>query len=224
MRILITIIISAYFTSCSDPNTESKVEEVRILNQNFLELVGTNWYYEPLPIPPAPISEESTRDDSIKFRKDTLEYGALLDNRQLDTSVLKIYLLDTLTTYKDLSLLEKISSPTYFEANFSINTSWIKLVRKLIKFDNPERFDINQVTETGNYTLVTESEFEDTTDNKRRIGRMTMSRVALSPDNKRGVFYYAFTCGGLCGWGSLVFVERKGSEWKIIGQRGMWVS
>lgn len=224
MRILITIIISAYFTSCSDPNTESKVEEVRILNQNFLELVGTNWYYEPLPIPPAPISEESTRDDSIKFRKDTLEYGALLDNRQLDTSVLKIYLLDTLTTYKDLSLLEKISSPTYFEANFSINTSWIKLVRKLIKFDNPERFDINQVTETGNYTLVTESEFEDTTDNKRRIGRMTMSRVALSPDNKRGVFYYTFTCGGLCGWGSLVFVERKGSEWKIIGQRGMWVS
>lgn len=224
MRILITFTIFGIFTSCRCTNTEREGEEVRILNQNFLELVGTNWYYEPIPIPPAPLSEKSTRDDSLRFIEDTLQFGELLDNRQLDTSVLKIYLYDTLITYKANDFLEGMLGKENFEANFPVDTTWIKLIRKLNRIEEPKGFEVNQITETGNYTLVTESEFNDTTDNKRRIGIMTMSRVAFSPDNKRGVFYYDFTCGGLCGWGSLVFIEKQGVAWKIVGERQMYVS
>lgn len=222
MRPLRIILLFGIITGCNFETAGQN--ELNVLNQTFIELVGTDWYYEPLPPPPMPLWEESTRDDSLRFKEDTLEYGELLDNRQLDTCVLKIYLYDTLTTYKANDFLEGMLSKNNFEANFPVDTTWIKLIRKLNRIEEPKAFDINQVTETGSYTLVSKAEFNNTTDSKRRIGIMTMSRVAFSPDNKRGVFYYDFTCGGLCGWGSLVFIEKQEGAWKIVGERQMWVS
>lgn len=218
------IIILGLLTSCISNTTEKESEELNILNQKFIELVGTEGYYEPLPVPPMPLWEESTREDSLRYEKESAEFENRLNNRKLDTSVLKIYLYDSLTSYESNDFLDGMLSPKNFEANFPVDTTWIKLIRKLNRIESPKEFDINQITETGNYTLVTESEFKDTTDNKRRIGIMTMSRVAFSSDKKRAVFYYTFTCGGLCGWGSLVFIEKEGKEWKIVGQREMWVS
>jgi hypothetical protein len=224
MRKSLIIIVLASLSSCISTTTEKENEELNILNQKFIELIGTEWYFEPLPIPPMPIWEESTREDSLRFEKESAEIKVLLNNRKLDTTVLKIYLFDTLTTYESNDRIERILNLENFEANFPVDTSWIKLIKKLNQIESPKRLDISKITQTGNYTLVTKSEFNDTTDNKRRIGSMTMSRVAFSTDNRRAVFYYTFSCGRLCGWGSIVFVERKGEEWIIVGQREMWVS
>lgn len=224
MRLLVKIFVLGLLSSCNSNTTKKKTEELNILNQTFLELVGTEWYYEPLPIPPMPLWEESTREDSLQFKRDSIEFEALLDNRKLDRSELKIYLLNTLTTYKKNDFLEGILNPQNFEANFPVDTTWISLIRKLNQIGTKKEFDVNIISQTGNYTLVTESEFNDTTDNKRRIGIMTVSRVAFSENDKRAVFYYSFSCGRLCGWGSIVFVERKGETWEIVGQREMWVS
>ncbi|WP_339903114.1 hypothetical protein [uncultured Cyclobacterium sp.] len=224
MKVSLIIIILGLLTSCNSNTTEMDNEELNILNQKFIELIGIEGSYEPLPVPPMPLWEESTREDSLRYEKESAEFENLLNNRKLGTSVLKIYLYDSLTTYKSNDFLDGILSPNNFEANFPVDTTWIKLIRKLNGIEDPKGFDINQITETGNYTIVTKAEFNDTTDNKRRIGMMTMSRVAFSPAKQRGVFYYTFTCGSLCGWGSLVFIERKGAEWKIVGQRNMWVS
>jgi hypothetical protein len=199
-------------------------EEINILNQKFLELVGTEGYYEPLPIPPMPLGEESSRKDSIQYEIESAEFDSLLKNRKLDTSVLKIYLYDSLTTYKSNDFLEGMLSPNNFEANFPVDTTWIKLIRKLNQIESPIYIDLNQITKTGNYTLVSKSELQDTTDNKRKIGTMVMSRIAFDNDRKKGVFYYSFVCGSLCGWGNLVFIQKEGHEWKIIGQREMWIS
>jgi hypothetical protein len=224
MRKSLIIIISLLLTSCISTTTNNENEEFDILNQKFMELVGTDWYYEPLPIPPMPLMEESTREDSLRFENENAEFEALLKNRKLDTSVLKIFLYDTLTSYKSNDRIERILTLENFEANFPVDTTWIRLIRKLNLIEAPKGFDINRITETGNYKLVTKSEFNDTTDNKRRIGSMTMSRVAFSQNKERAVFYYTFTCGRLCGWGTIVFLERKGQEWEIVGQREMWVS
>lgn len=224
MRVSVIIIILGLVSSCNTNTTEKNNEELNVLNQMFLELVGTEGYYEPLPVPPMPLSEESTKQDSLQYEKENAEFGSLLKNRKLDTSVLKIYLYDSLTVYKSNNFLEGILSFKNFEANFPVDTSWVKLIRKLNQIDRPLRIDLNRISNTGKYTLVTKSEFQDTTDNKRRVGSMTMSRIAFSQDNKKGVFYYSFVCGSLCGWGNLVFIVREGSEWKIVGQREMWIS
>ncbi|MFZ6664709.1 hypothetical protein [Peijinzhouia sedimentorum] len=224
MRVSFIIIILSFLISCNSTTTKKECEELNILNQKFIELVGTGWYYEPLPVPPMPLWEESSQEDSLRFGNESTEFEELLNNRRLDTSELKIYLYDTLTTYKSNDFLEGILGQENFEANFPVDTTWIKLIRKLNRIENPKGFDINQITKTGNYTLVTESEFNDTTDYKRRIGMMTMSRVAFSENKERAVFYYTFSCGRLCGWGSIVFLARKDKEWEIVGQREMWVS
>ena len=224
MRVSVIMIILGLLTSCISKTTEKESEELNILNQKFIELVGTEDYYEPLPVPPMPLWEESTREDSLRYEKESAEFENLLTNRKLDTSVLKIYLYDSLTTYESNDFLDGMLSPKNFEANFPVDTTWIKLIRKLNRIESPKRIDLSQITQTGKYTLVTRPEFNDTTDNKRRIGAMTMSRVAFSADNNRGVFYYDFVCGSLCGGGSLVFIEKEGKEWKIVGQREMWVS
>ena len=224
MRISIIIFIGV-LTCCNQGVTEKETtEELNVLNQTFIDLVGTEWYYEPLPPPPLPLWEESTHEDSLRFKIDSIEYEAKLNNRKLDTSELKVFLHDSLTTYKSYDRLDDILTLGNFEANFPVDTSWIRLIRKLNQIDNPKRLDLSKISQTGNYTLVSDSEFKDTTDNKRKIGMMTLSRVAFSENYERAVFYYTFICGSLCGWGSIVFVERKGEKWKIIGKRGMWVS
>ncbi|HRZ48519.1 MAG TPA: hypothetical protein P5338_03900, partial [Bacteroidales bacterium] len=96
MRKSLIIIVIAFLSSCISTTTEKENEELNILNQKFIELIGTEWYYEPLPIPPMPIWEESTREDSLRFEKESAEFEVLLNNRKLDTTVLKIYLFDTL--------------------------------------------------------------------------------------------------------------------------------
>lgn len=217
------LFILGLLTGCISSSTETKSEELNILNQLFIELVGTDFYFLPLPPPPMPLGEEATRKDSLSFEKEHLDFEQLLKTRKLDTSVLQIYLHDSLITY-DGDDLEGLLGTTNFEANFQVDTTWIDLVRKLNRIESPIGFDINQFTQTGNYTLVSKSEFSDTTDNKTKVGALTLSRVALSHDQQRGVFYYDFICGGLCGGGSLVFIERIGTEWKIVGQRVMWVS
>ena len=209
-------------TSCKTDTVEK--EELNVLNQTFIELVGTEWYYEPLPPPPMPLWEKSTRDDSLRFIKDSIEFETQLNNIKLDTSELKMFLYDTLTTFKSYDRLERILTPNNFQANFPVDTSWIRLIRKLNQIEKPKKLNLTKINQTGNYSLVSETEFKDTTDNKRRIGIVTLSRVAFSENKERAIFYYSFSCGRLCGWGSIVFVERKGEEWKIVGQREMWVS
>lgn len=224
MRISVIIIILGFLTSCNSATIEKEAEELNVLNQTFMELVGTEWYFEPLPVPPMPLCAESTKEDSLRFKKESIEFETLLNNRKLDTSELKIFLYDTLTTYKSNDFLEGVLTNRNFDANFPVDTSWIKLIRKLNQMDAPLNFNLTEINQTGNYNLVSQEEFNDTTDNKRRIGIMTLSRVAFSENLKRGVFYYSFYCGRLCGWGNIVFVEKKGDEWKIVGQREMWVS
>ena len=217
------LIILGLLTGCISNSTETKSEELNILNQLFIELVGTDRYFLPLPTPTMPLGEEASREDSLRFEKEQLDLEQLLKTRKLDTSVLKIYLHDSLINY-DGDDLEELLGKTNFKANFPVDTTWIDLIKKLNRIESPIGFDINQITKTGNFTLVSKLEFNDTTDNKTRVGALTMSRVALSHDQKRGVFYYDFICGGLCGGGSLIFIERIGTEWKIVEERVMWVS
>ena len=224
MRILTITIFLGILIGCDQGTTGSETEELNVLNQTFLYLVRTEWYYEPPPPPPMPLFEESTKEDTLRYKSEILEYKAKMNNRQEDSSELQIYLSDTLRTYKGNERLENILSLENFDVNFPVDTSWIVLIRKLNQIQSPKKFDLRKIEKTGKYVLVSKSEFNDTTEYKRKIGKMTFSRVAFSDNQKRGVFYYAFQCGRLCGWGSIVFVEKKGKNWEIVGERGMWVS
>ena len=211
-------------SGCVNSMSEKDSEEINIITQNFVELMGTRWYYEPLSIPPMAVAKNSTKEDSIRFNNEIIESQFRLNNRKLDTSELQVFLFDTLVTYKGDREFESILSPENFENNFPVDTSWIKLIGKLNQIEKTKKLDLTEINQIGKYTLVSYQEFKDTTGTKRKIGTLVFSRVAFDKNKTRGVFYYSFVCGGLCGGGSIVFVEKIDDKWQIIGQREMWVS
>lgn len=55
-------------------------------------------------------------------------------------------------------------------------------------------------------------------------GHMWLSRVGFSPDGKQALFYVGNWCGGICGTGSYVVMERHGASWKIAKEVFIWMS
>ncbi|HUM47368.1 MAG TPA: hypothetical protein PLD84_10590, partial [Chitinophagales bacterium] len=56
-------------------------------------------------------------------------------------------------------------------------------------------------------------------DGKCGIGKVSLSKVFLEKSKDRGILYCNFYCGGLCGYGSILIIEKQNGRWKIIEQR-----
>jgi len=55
-------------------------------------------------------------------------------------------------------------------------------------------------------------------------GILTLSRVGFNAERTQALFYFSNRCGGLCGAGSYVVMEKRGSDWVISKEIEMWVS
>jgi hypothetical protein len=55
-------------------------------------------------------------------------------------------------------------------------------------------------------------------------GHLALSRIGFSEDGKQALLYASNWCGGKCGTGSYVVMEKHGSTWKILKEVFIWVS
>jgi len=55
-------------------------------------------------------------------------------------------------------------------------------------------------------------------------GFLTLSRVGFSADGKQAMFYSTNGCGGKCGTGTYVIMEKPGASWRVVKEILMWVS
>jgi hypothetical protein len=55
-------------------------------------------------------------------------------------------------------------------------------------------------------------------------GFLSLSRVGFSTDGKQAVFYSRNGCGGKCGTGTYVVMEKVDSSWKVVKEILIWVS
>jgi hypothetical protein len=55
-------------------------------------------------------------------------------------------------------------------------------------------------------------------------GIMTFSRVGFSEDGTQALFYVSNQCGGLCGAGMYVVMEKRNGSWSIEKEIEMWIS
>jgi len=55
-------------------------------------------------------------------------------------------------------------------------------------------------------------------------GIMTFSRVGFSEDGTQALFYLSNHCGGLCGTGMYVVMEKRNGSWAIEKEIEMWIS
>jgi hypothetical protein len=55
-------------------------------------------------------------------------------------------------------------------------------------------------------------------------GLLTFSRVGFSTDGAQALLYVSSNCGGLCGGGYYVVMERHNGRWVIEKEINVWVS
>jgi hypothetical protein len=55
-------------------------------------------------------------------------------------------------------------------------------------------------------------------------GIATISRVGFSVDGTQALFYISNVCGGLCGGGSYVVMEKRDGRWMISKEIEKWIS
>jgi hypothetical protein len=55
-------------------------------------------------------------------------------------------------------------------------------------------------------------------------GLLTFSRLGFSADGTQAFFYYSNRCGGLCGVGCYVVMEKHDGRWVVQKEIEMWVS
>ncbi len=55
-------------------------------------------------------------------------------------------------------------------------------------------------------------------------GIVTFSRVGFSADGTQAFFYWSLSCGGLCGSGDYVFMEKQSGHWETVDEIQVWVS
>jgi hypothetical protein len=55
-------------------------------------------------------------------------------------------------------------------------------------------------------------------------GFFQLSRVGLSARLDEALVYVSWSCGPLCGYGDLLLLSKKNSEWKVVNRARLWVS
>lgn len=55
-------------------------------------------------------------------------------------------------------------------------------------------------------------------------GIITFSRVGFNKERTQALVYVGIGCGGLCGDGSFMFLEKINGKWSIRGNKNLWVS
>lgn len=86
------------------------------------------------------------------------------------------------------------------------------------KFTLPKQAWVRPTAETELLPLWNSSE------SLRRLGYLTLSGVGFNPSRTQALFYVEHMCGGLCGGGWYVLMERVGGGWEVRDKHYTWIS
>jgi hypothetical protein len=53
---------------------------------------------------------------------------------------------------------------------------------------------------------------------------IAVSPVSISADGNTAILYAEQHCGALCGGGAFYVLERRDATWRVVGDKGLWVS
>ncbi|NPD47182.1 hypothetical protein [Lentimicrobium sp. S6] len=200
------------------------MEEIEIINQTLVELLSEDWYYEKGSPPPKPLSINATKIDSAKYIQYLSEYEISKTNKKIDTSRLIVILKDSLIAIPSRIKLGYIADIKYFKTNYSADTSFISLIKKLKSFTVGKPLNTSEIKNIGRFDIIKLTDLEHIKKPYGKIGYIRYSKVAFDSSHRRACVYFDFNHTTLFGYGTILFLEKSGTKWTIIGQFGQWVS
>ena len=124
--------------------------------------------------------------------------------------------------HRDFQRVLNLDWESKYETHVPKGEEWKELVSEAIdiKNENDLIFKLGQV---GEFFLISIQESDKLSD-KDIDGVISFSDVAFDIDRSKAVIYVAFLCGGECGYGNLYFLSKDNQDWKVVGERGFWIS
>lgn len=227
-------------------------EEFNAINDIFLELIDTGYYYNdwvPPLIPDKYLIDYAKHPH--KYRNElkqidkvypSFNYSKRLIDTKGDTGKLREF-KDRFEKYADSiknlydtrRLLLFVRDSLYSTSNYEKED-----LRKVARRDSTlfeisykhkyktREFNFFNIQNTGKYELTNE-EYPDqkvriSTKDIKEIGQLTFSRVVFDSEFKNGFFFYRFYKASLNAFELLIFIEKINGKWIIKEKIGLWVS
>ncbi|NVK03408.1 MAG: hypothetical protein HWD92_01235 [Flavobacteriia bacterium] len=203
--------MTLFFVSCASDSERRLDEELVLINDVFMEIMGPEWTHEPPHSPPVLWPRDSSRTDSLNYIRDSTAYADKMERQSLKAPYLLLGITGALLPYEPLR--------THMDTT-SYKTGWRKLEQDLVKISEQRSFELSKLTEVGKYKI--ERITKETEDSlwHNSIGFLRFSRVAFSTGLDSAVFDYFFLCGGYCGHGGVVCAQKVDGKWEIVD----WIS
>ena len=103
-----------------------------------------------------------------------------------------------------------------------------ELLKKLENNNLGERvLDSSKIAKLDKIKIVFENNLDYSIEkygSDKIIGTIDISRISFNKTLTIGYFYYEVYCGGDCGWGELIKIEKEKETWKIVDSLISWVS
>ena len=158
--------------------------------------------------------------------------------KKIDNEIITLHnkMFGDTTQFWDIYLDDKFRRPVSLRTNFETDTNAYTLkFRNTIKgFPGNREAILNSIGLPQSKYKATDfkcgianiKSVEDlsNTNAKCYIGTITLSNLVVDKVGDRGLLYYEFKCGGLCGYGCLITIKKVGSFWKIDQGISTWMS
>ena len=208
---------------------------MELINDIFLDLVGTEYYYEELPVPPMPLEYAENKQDSINSQTQNEKFDEAVNNPKLDKAELVLgiepYHLNPKREFRDWNIQDS-SFPRMYYPDSLHSKDFDHLLTRLVDSTDFKhgKLELSKLTQTGNYIVKDLGQLEK--QNKeywksteyRYIASIRFSDFKMNRNNDKVIFYFDFLCGRLCGSGEIIFCIIENGKWKIVNRNMLWVS
>lgn len=231
------ILISSLFfllVSCL-PKSGSANSEMELLDDIFLDLVGTDYYYEKLSIPTMPLEYAENKQDSLNHKIQKEKFKEAFDRPKLEKADLVIgidpYNLNPKREFKSW-YIDDSDFPRIHYNDTLHSKDFDHLFFQLIDSTKFKRgkLELDSLHKKGRY--IVKDLFQLEKENKeywrsseyRYIASIRFSDFKINQKNDKAIFYYDFFCGELCGSGEIILSIKENGKWKIADRYMLWVS
>jgi len=171
---------------------------------------------------PPPLFPEDFSKTELKKQRDSLL-------QRWDTAQLYMAFDDTLIDFSKSYHSERFKDTKgYFKFNIeNVDTSYFQLFDKLVNDTLlcSRKIDIKGFSTNYNYKIIPIDSIKSIQKRGFRIIEIhQFSRIVFNYKFDKACFYEQGVCGGECGGGYLIFVEKKNGIWKMVQKKLLWVS
>jgi hypothetical protein len=161
-------------------------------------------------------------EDSLQIRKDVIKlHNNLFGNNQKFCTV---YLDTTVSEALHISP-NKLRNDT---TNFGLEVK--ALLQEFSNYDTvlPSLNSVQQSYKAEQFTACVANikpiASSKTDKAKCFIGTVGFSKISFTPTKDKAVLYYELRCGGLCGYGNIILIEKTNNLWTVKKEIMTWIS